>query len=68
MDDNASVILLTASNVIAIEFTRIPMVALNATSIKFTTIPIMLVLIILLCLSMPLLYFLNNIIIINNWE
>ena len=39
IDDKASVRLLTASKVIAMEFTRIPIVALNATSIKFTTMP-----------------------------
>ena len=61
IDDNASVRLLTASNVIAIELTSIPMVALNATNIRFTTMPIMLVFTIFSCLDIILyIYFLNN--------
>ena len=52
MDESASVKLLTASKVMAIEFTRIPIVALKATSIRFTTMPIILVLMIFSSLVM----------------
>ncbi|WP_298518274.1 hypothetical protein [uncultured Methanobrevibacter sp.] len=47
IEDSASVRLLTASKVIAMELTRIHIVALNATRIRFTMIPMMLVLTIL---------------------
>ena len=67
IDDKASVRLLTASKVIAMEFTRIPIVALNATSIKFTTMPMMLVLTILSCLDIKLImsYSINKIFILT---
>ena len=62
IDDNASVRLFTASSVIAIEFTSIPIVALNATRIRLTTIPIMLVLTIVSCLViiMNIIYGINK--------
>jgi len=57
--------LLTASNVIAMELVKIPIVALKATRIRFTTIPIILVLTILACLVMKLYL---NLIIIKSFE
>ena len=49
MDDNASVKLLTASKVIAMELVTIPTNALKATRIRLTTIPIILVFTIFYC-------------------
>ena len=51
IEDNASVRLLTASKVIAIEFVANPTNALKITSIILTIIPIMLVLTIISCLD-----------------
>ena len=51
MEDNASVRLLTASNVIAMEFVTIPTNALNATRMRLTIMPITLVLMIFPVLS-----------------
>ena len=57
IDERASVRLFTASRVMAIEFTSIPIVALNATRIRFTTMPITLVFTILSCRDIHIVLF-----------